>query len=270
MFGRYVISFGVLFATLAGVSSASYAFEKTPGSSDNRPSLQIIDSEATGWDQAVENSLILSNPFADTSEVAPTPHTYFKAAIDTNALAPAGSSQWQPGRNYQDTGTLGVAETGYRRIGKDQFGVGSWQYTAHPDAFTPPDQKPSKGVYVSAERTLYNEDSKTVVGFASAGHLPGDVVQSRNGWGMGFAMKGFVKDRPDGQFLFGVTGGTNSAIAESTGAHPLETRFELTYQDKIADNISIQPGLNFTINPSSDPAETRGLVAGMRIHVTFK
>ena len=44
---------------------------------------------------------------------------------------------------------------------------------------------------------------------------------------------------------------------------PLETRFELTYQDKISDNITIQPGLNYTINPRQRPHRRwSGLVAG--------
>lgn len=261
---RKVFSVGALVATLISLQSTAYAFEKTPTSPN--------EADSVGWDEAVENSLILSNPFSDTSDLQPTPHRYFSASITPDATLPANGSRWQPGQDYHDTGTLGVAETGYRSAGKDQFGLGSWQYTAHPDAFTPPDTKPQQGVYFTAQRTFYNTDDRTVVGFATAGHVPGDVDPGSN-WGTGFIMKGFVNDRPDGQFRFAVTGTTSnagSAFSESGGTHRTETRFELTYQDKISENITFQPGINYTVNPGNNPDVPSGLVAGMRLHIQFK
>ena len=261
MLVRKVFSVGALVATLISLQSTAYAFEKT--------SVSPNDADSVGWDEAVENSLILSNPFSDTSNVQPTTHSYFSASITPDATLPANGSRWQPGQDYHDTGTLGVAETGFRKAGKDQFGFGSWQYTANPDALTPPDTQPAHGMYFTAERTFYNTDDKTVIGFATVGHVPGDI-EPGNSFGSGFIMKGFVHDRPDGEFRFGVTGGANSGFTDNGGVRTLETRFELTYQDKISENVSIQPGINYTVNPGHDPALPTGLIAGMRLHIQFK
>jgi carbohydrate-selective porin OprB len=198
-------------------------------------------------------------------------HTYFNGGITQNQPAEAGN--WQPGISYQHTGTLGVAETGFRNFGKEQIGVGGWEYNAKPDAFTPPDQKPKQGMYVLAERTMYNEDNKTITGFARAGRSAGNLDQTKNGWSTGLIMKGFMDDRPDGQLALAVTGGgaTNAYTANSISmGGSLQTRVELTYIDKIGDNMTFEPGLNFNVNPGNNPEVDRGLVAGFRIHVKFK
>lgn len=268
MFRWSILSVGTVFATLLSLHAPAYAFDKTTSS----PITTDDPQAAVGWDTAVENSLIFSNPFADTSQVEPTPHTYFKAGIASNVTAPVNASSWQPGQYYHDSGTVGVAETGLHNIGRQEVGMGGWQYNANPDALTPPNQKPRQGVYVLAERNFYNTDHRTVVGFARAGHVD-EADQRRNGWSAGFAMKGFVQDRPDGQFNFMVTGGRNPTMVENdpydhTGG--MHTRLELTYQDKITDNVTIQPGFNYTVVRGNDPAAVGGLVAGLRIHVSFK
>jgi carbohydrate-selective porin OprB len=261
------LSVGVFLTGLL-FSFPSYAFETTSSSSE--------EPEIGGWDEALENSLIFSNPYSDKTEIHPTKYSYFKAGV-AEVTPITGNSSWEPGQYYNDQGTLGLAETGFRSAGKDQIGMGGWEYTAKPDAFTPPDKKPIKGMYVLAERSFYNEDDKNIIGFARAGRAAGNLEQTKNGWSAGFLAKGFVEDRPDGQFGFAVSGGTSSQRgllnrnfnSGSVGGH-METRLELTYQDKLSDNITIQPGLSFNIDPGSDPATTEGLVAGMRLHWRFK
>lgn len=249
---------------LTGLLSSlpSYAFETTPSSPGTE--------ETGGWDEALENSLIFSNPYADKTAIYPTKYTYFKAGVGEISPAPDASS-WQPGQYHQDTGTLGVAETGFRSASQDQIGMGGWEYKANPDAFTPPDKKPTQGMYVLAERAFYNEDDKKVIGFARAGRAAGNLEQTKNGWSAGFLAKGFVDERPDGQFGFAVSGGSApKRPGSNVSVGGMETRLELTYQDKISDNITIQPGLSFNINSNDDPETTDGLVAGMRIRVRFK
>jgi carbohydrate-selective porin OprB len=264
------LSVGV-FLTGLFFSVPSYSFETTPSSAE--------DPQTGGWDEALENSLIFSNPYSDKTEIHPTKYTYFKAGV--GEVAPvAGNASWQPGQNHHDRGTLGVAETGFRSSGNDQIGMGSWEYKANPDAFTPPNKKSVKGMYVLAERSFYNEDDKKIIGFARAGRAAGNLEQTKNGWSAGFLAKGFVEERPDGQFGFAVSGGSSSQRnlnrslnrnlnTGSVGGH-METRLELTYQDKLSDNITIQPGLSFNIRPGSDPSATEGLVAGMRLRWRFQ
>ncbi|TAL27853.1 MAG: hypothetical protein EPN97_16205 [Alphaproteobacteria bacterium] len=257
----FFLSVGV-FLTGLFFSLPSYSFETAPSSAENTP--------AGGWDEALENSLIFSDPYSDKTEIHPTKYTYFKAGVAE--VAPfTGTSSWQPGQYYHDQGTLGVAETGFRSSGKDQIGMGGWEYKPNPDAFTPPDKKSIKGMYVLAERSFYNEDDKNIIGFARVGRAAGNLEQTKNGWSMGFLAKGFVEDRPDGQFGFALSGGASPQRNLNNGSMGhMETRLELTYQDKISDNVTVQPGLSFNVHPGSDPSATEGLVAGLRIRVRFK
>ncbi len=226
----------------------------------------------TGWDAAVENSLIFSNPFADKSDISPTPHTYFKAGIANDVTPSDNGSAWQPGQDTHDQGTLGMAETGFRSSGKSQIGVVGWQYTAKPD-FTSPTQKSSSGMYILAERNLFNDDGKSVNGYAQAGRAAAGPGEIQNGFTTGFELKGFIPNHPDGKFNVAFSGGTSAPFMQgpSTGT-AVETRLELTYQDKITDNITIQPGLNYTTVRGNDPTVpiVGGLVAGVRVHVNFK
>lgn len=258
MFRRSFLSVGVFLAGLS-FSLPSYAFETTPSSSDN----------AAGATARGASLVILSTPFDESAEIHPTSHTYLKTGVAD--ISSNEAMNWQPGQYYRQPGTLGVAETGFRNEGRDQFGVGGWEYKANPDAFTPPDSKPIQGMYVLAERSFYNEDGKNVLGFARVGRAAGNLEQTRNGWSTGLVWKGFVDDHPDGQFGFAVSGGASpQRNTNNVSMGGMETRLELTYQDKISDNVTIQPGLSFTVNPGNDPGAAEGLVAGLRIHARFK
>ncbi|MEZ0223635.1 MAG: carbohydrate porin [Alphaproteobacteria bacterium] len=262
MFRWSFLSVGVCLTGLT-CSLPAYAFETAPSSAE--------EQETGGWDEALENSLIFSNPYADKSEIHPTKYTYFKAGVGEVSPVTSNSS-WQPGQYYNDEGKLGVAETGFRSSGKDQIGMGGWEYTETPTAFTPPDKKSIKGMYVLAERSFYNEDDKNIMGFARVGRSAGNLEQTKNGWSTGFIAKGFVSERPDGQFGLAISGGSTSKqrnLNNTSSMGGMETRLELTYQDKISDNVTIQPGLSFNIS-GSDPSTTEGLVGGLRLRWRFK
>jgi hypothetical protein len=259
----YVGSGLVLFLAALLVNIPAYAFEK-------RPSLVIVETE--GLDQSLDNSFVFSAAPSNTQDVQ-VGNNYVKAGVadDGGVLG-----DWQPGLSYD--GALGMAETGFRHFGREQYGVGGWEYTEKPNALTPPDRKSSKGMYVLAERTFYKEDDKNITGFARAGRAAGDLVQSKNGWSAGFVMKGFVKERPEGQLGFAISGGADKAVGRnfavrrhSSSRRNIETRAELTYLDKLTDDITIQPGLKFTIDPGRDDEDSStGLTAGIRLHMRLK
>jgi hypothetical protein len=267
-----LLSAGVICATFLSLHSSAYAFEKQPTGGATPAPAATEPQPMTDWDAVVENSLIFSNPFADKSEIEPTPHTFLKAGIADNVNLPSNGSSWQPGIDTHDQGTLGVAETGFRPGSKNQIGVVGWQYTAKPD-FTSPTQKSSSGMYILAERNFFNNDGKSVLGYAQAGRAQAAPGEIQNGFTTGFELKGFVPSRPDGKFNFAFSGGATAPFAQgTTTSTAVETRFELTYEDKVSDNVTVQPGLNYTTVRGNDPTVpvVNGLVAGVRVHVKFK
>lgn len=261
---RKVISVGLsIFALLLLLNAPAHALEK-------RPSFVVIETEAL--DHSLDSAFIFSAAPVNTQDVQ-IGDSYVKTGIADDGGV---YGDWQPGLFYD--GALGIAETGFRNFGRDQYAVGGWELKEKPNALTPPDRKSTKGMYVLAERSLYKEDDKRIIGFARAGRAAGDLVQSRSGWSAGFVARGFVESRPEGQLGLTVSGGADKAVGRHFGVKRpsvrdrVETRVELTYLDKLTEDITIQPGLKFAINPGRDDDEEEGggLTAGIRLHMRLK
>jgi carbohydrate-selective porin OprB len=260
MFRSFAFS-ATTFILSALISFHAEAFEVTKNSANDH-----------AWDNSLENAFIFSAAPDSTADLQLTDNTYLKMGFGSE-----GNSfrDWQPG--LSNDGTVGVTETGFRNFGRNQYGVGRWEYTDKKSDIVLPFGRRQNGMYVLAERSLYSEDDKTVVAFARAGRAAGDLAQSSNGWSTGIVMKGFVKDRPEGQLGFAVSGGTDRANGRNLGnldntRNGMETRAEITYLDKITDDITIQPGVRFSLNPDNRDltGESGDLTAGIRIHVRLK
>ena len=181
-------------------------------------------------------------------------------------------------------GAFNLFEAGYKNEDVGHFAVGAWQYTARFDDFvdvTPsgdPVRKHNKGFYGLAEKTLYKggkDGSRKIDGFVRFGTANGDV--SRYSWSAsaGFVYSGIFASRPDGQFGLGISNAADSdKLRESSklAGQPLdknETQIEATYSDKLTPWLSIQPDLQYTINPGTDPSHSNAWTAGIRLHFTL-
>lgn len=239
------------------MSIPSYAFEQQaqiPAESAEHPPLRtpfILSMNPSGVDQP---------PMVINYDQ----NTFVQAAIIED---PVRDSFLPRPRNIQD-GTVGVAEVGYAS-GNSRIGVGGFQYK-EKDQFIPFGAKRVNGMYVLAERKLYEEGQKSVTGFARAGKSAGDLAQGTNGWSTGFAMNGFIDGRPEGQFVMALSGSRGNSLGLLPGDGGMESRIELGYRDKISDNITIAPGIRYTVNPDYAPDEDRDLSVGVRLLVKFK
>lgn len=256
-----VFSFSIFILTVT-VSARSYAFEITNNSG----------KDAT-WENNFENAFVFSAAPSNTADIQFSNNAYLKAGTEQDEGI---YNDWRPGRSSE--GSLGVAETGFRHFGRDQYGVGGWEYTERSNPLLPLGYA-THGMYVLAEHSFYNQDDRTVTGFVRAGRAAGNLAQSANGWSAGFVMKGFVPERPDGQFGFAISSGDDRANGRNLSSRDsfdkagMETHLELTYLDKITDDITIQPGINFTLNPDrggAAPDSNSDLTAGIRLHMKFK
>lgn len=202
----------------------------------------------------------------------PTEASYIKAAIFDGVPGDAGNPKGTH-INFDDKdGALLVAEGGLQDDAIGHFAIGAWEYTARrPDQLTPAERRHSKGVYFLADKSVYANGDKDISAFARFGFTAGDVEQFRHSWGTGFVLSGFVPDRADGQIGIGIANAANARKFKAANA-PVEgneTQIELTYSDKLTPWLSIQPDLQYTVNPGTDPALDNAWTAGIRLGVDF-
>lgn len=72
---------------------------------------------------------------------------------------------------------------------------------------------------------------------------------------------------------FGVSSAVNGAPFRDrqrrlgAGVDPAETVFELTYRAEVRPSISLQPVIQYLLNPSTDPGLRDSLALGLRIGI---
>jgi porin len=171
-----------------------------------------------------------------------------------------------------EDGYLLVAETGYS-FDFAKLSVGGWTYTEEFDDLTEVDgngnpvQRHDYGIYGQAERQF----SENITGFVRAGTANNDINQTEFGWDVGIVLSKIVPNREDSQLGFAVSGTQNSSkYRDSVGnSDSAETGLELTYSDNLTPWIRVQPDVQYTINPGTDPALDDALTLGLRVEFTL-
>lgn len=170
-------------------------------------------------------------------------------------------------------GAFIIAEAGYTPE-HSKLALGAWYYTNAFDNFTGTGQTHSKGGYIIGDHRFYCEDDACEQGlsaFARFGFTDDDVNQFDYSWATGLVYTGLFEGRDDGQLGFGIEGVHNGDPFRSVAA-PIdasETSFELTYSDQITPWLSIQPDIQYIMNPGTDPALDDALAVGIRTCFNF-
>ncbi|MCE3232655.1 MAG: porin [Rickettsiaceae bacterium] len=167
-------------------------------------------------------------------------------------------------------GALIVAETGYS-FDFAKVSVGGWTYTEKFDDLTEidangnPIKRHDYGVYGQIEKEI----AENITGFVRAGTANGDINQTSFGWDTGIVFSKIVPGREDSQLGFAISG-THNSDKYKTVAAPAdynETGFELTYSDQLTPWLRIQPDIQYTANPGTDPSLDDSLLVGLRLEV---
>lgn len=169
-------------------------------------------------------------------------------------------------------GALVVAEGGIADDAIGHFGLGAWEYTARrPDQLVAGAREHSQGVYFLADKSVYKNGDRDISAFGRLGFTAGDVEPFKNSWSMGAVASGFIPGRENGQLGLAVSRATNSSKFRAANAPVLknETQFELTYSDTLLPWLTIQPDLQYTINPGTDIALDNAWTVGVRLGVDF-
>lgn len=177
--------------------------------------------------------------------------------------------------SFED-GVLTIAETG--QDGPTRVGVGVWRYSKRQDdirttdAAGDPLRRRAEGAYLLGEQQLGGDDGKARF-FLRVGISDGDTTPFRGGWQAGVRWAQPFASRPDSELSFGVQQGVLSrkfrANLRDGGARPgrAESGFELTYSDKIAPRVSLQPDLQWVRHAGGDRDARDRVILSLRISV---
>lgn len=209
------------------------------------------------------------------TKIQPTENSYFQVAVMDGVPGDANNPEGTQIELSEDEGALIVAEAGYTGNGKIM--LGGWYYTEEQDDIRNVDndgnplQERSQGIYIMGERPL----TEKLTGFARLGFADRDTNQFDYAWSAGLVYTGLIPTREDGQLGFAVAGAHNSskfkqlAADEGVSVNTAETAFELTYSDNVTPWMTLQPNIQYIVNPGTDPSLDNALVLGLRTGIEF-
>ncbi|WP_353203512.1 carbohydrate porin [Sphingomonas sp.] len=177
-------------------------------------------------------------------------------------------------------GALLIAEAGTTRGGK--LALGAWRYTRRQDDLRATDgagnpvRRISMGAYALIDQRLSGDDASGLDLFVRAGISDGETTSFVGGFQAGVLARGLIPGRPDGQFSFGLAHGMLSRGFRDTlrdageMADSAETGIELTYQDRLAPFLTVQPDLQYIRRAVPGDGRRGTLVIGLRIIASFE
>lgn len=204
---------------------------------------------------------------------------YARVALLNAAAGTLGDPQ---GVNLRfDQGALLIGEAGILGEGV-KLSVGGWGYTrrhedlADTDAAGDPLKRDAWGVYALAEARLSEREGAPAVSvFARAGISDGRTTVFKGGWQAGVLIGTIFAGREDAQLSFGVNQGYLSRgyrrlLADGgTRSLPAETAIELTYSDRLAPWLVVQPDIQLILNPGGEADRGRAWVTALRTTIEF-
>jgi porin len=164
-----------------------------------------------------------------------------------------------------------------------KFAVGTWQYTAsfpdlsehHADE-TPVLHHGNVGGYVIGETVFYRDEiGREMRVFGELSVADERINRFDLFLAGGVVAKGFVPNRSDDEIGFGFVAARNGdhyldAEKEShSRANEQEVTLEIPYLAPITSWLSVEPDVQFVINPNTDPHRPNALVGLLRVELSF-
>ncbi len=159
-----------------------------------------------------------------------------------------------------------------------KYAVGVWMLTAEVENFAGNMQDENSGIYFIGEKTLLEEAAGhgSLGAFVQLGFTHADRNQVDSYWGAGLNYTGLFASRPKdvtGLAIASARNGSNfmryARDVDGQAVDHTETSIELTYQARIQPWLTIQPDLQYVINPGMDSTLDNALVVGARVEVIF-
>ena len=266
------------------------------GRASVRAGLYDLNSEFYATDAA---GLLIAPPFGIGSELAATgpngpsifpstalalrlrlatSDTTYVQAVALNALA--GDIGDPGGVDTEfDHGALLAAEAGW--TGRGKVALGAWRYTKDQDdildidAAGDPVRRVAAGAYLLVEQPLNGAqgDLRAVAGFLRLGVSDGDTTSFKGGGQAGLLVTQVFAGRPDSALSLGVAyGGLSDKFQQTLAASGVaaagsESTLELTYADKAAPRLTLQPSVQYVVHPGGDREADPAVVLILRVSI---
>jgi porin len=168
----------------------------------------------------------------------------------------------------KNAGALILAEVDYVPTRTTKIMAGYWDYTGDFPSLnqtnadgTPRQTSGSNGGYIGGATRLYSQTARRGLdGFANIGVASSQTQRIAQSFNIGLTYTGLLDARPFDRM--GIATGLARAgdpyrqtqIASGARVETYETNFELTYRAPITRWLTIQPDIQYWINPNMDPA----------------
>ena len=185
-------------------------------------------------------------------------------------------------RLSSEDGALLVVETGLSRGAWRKLAVGGWLYTADFDTLdeTAPGGGPvgdngNSGLYGIADRMLASGDRGELAGFLRLGYADARYNQFEYYAGAGLTLEDFWPRRADDQLGIAIATAFNGdeyrdalrLASQATDDH--ETVIDLSYRAPLTGWLTLQPAVQYVVDPGTDPVLDNSLVVGLRFEIAF-
>lgn len=221
-------------------------------------------------------SIFPSTALAVRLRWAPSDKGYVQAAV-LNAKAGVLGDPGGVDLDFKG-GALVIAEAGWTGVGK--VALGAWRYSDRQPGLGPvanPRGEIAQGVYLLLDQPLRGAtgDVRAVSGFVRLGASDARTTPFRGGGQAGLLVSRVFAGRPDSAFSIGVnTGLLTSDFRDALRLDAVrparhETGVELTYADRLAPHLTLQPSAQWVRDPGGDAEARDTIVLVLRATVDF-
>ncbi|WP_405229163.1 carbohydrate porin [Lentisalinibacter sediminis] len=212
-----------------------------------------------------------------------TPEFGLRAAVVEGAPGdpddPTASFQWD--FDDDEEGLLMIAEADWQPGGFEflRVGLGGWRYTTDFERLDSQGQDDaSAGVYGFVEGVIFSEagsEEQGLSGFLRLGRADETVNRFGGYQAAGLVYTGLLPGRAEDVLGLGISSVDNGdefvdlVRAEGGRIERSETVVELTYHARVLPWLTVQPSVQYTMNPDTDPAIDDHLAVAIRLGVTL-
>ena len=206
--------------------------------------------------------------------VTPTANTYAIAAVYDGVPGDPTDPYGTEVAFDDGDGVFGIGEIGLLGTGGTYYklGLGGWVTTAQFDDFAGNSHNDNAGLYLIGERDLWRaEDGRGLGVFAQLGFADEDMNQTGTYAGAGVNWTGPLPSRPEDVAGFAVAHARNGDDFRQAnpGLERAETTLEWTYLIPATPWLSVQPDVQYVVDPGMDPTLDNAVIVGFRVQVSL-
>jgi len=176
-------------------------------------------------------------------------------------------------------GEVGFSWNEVGPMGGGRVAAGAWHHTADFTTFDGNPESSTQGLYALAEQQVWrwakegDDAERGAFVFAQAGIADGDVAAAETSFDVGVAFEGICTARPEDGAGF-MLSWVDMSDADTAPGGPAafaenETLLEAYYKLQITPFISVQPDLQYFINPGGSATTDNAWVGSLRFVVSF-